>query len=142
MLRSFGKFYGLPGVRLGFVLAAPGIIAKIRVALGDWPVSSAAIAVGRAAYRDRDWAERTRIHLTRQAARLDDRLRRAGIEIVGGTGLFRLGRCAEGEHRFTALARHGVLTRPFAREGHLLRFGLPRDPMEWRRLDAALEEVE
>ncbi len=140
VLRSFGKFYGLPGIRLGFVLANPAVIRKIRAALGDWPVSTVAVAAGRAAYADQDWAARTRRRLARQAERLDHVLGRAGIDIVGGTDLFRLGRCADAETRFTRLAQHGVLVRPFARDSRLLRFGLPRDQSAWRRLEMALED--
>src|SRR5262249_19642085 len=39
VLRSFGKFYGLAGVRLGFVVGAPALVARVRAAIGDWPVS-------------------------------------------------------------------------------------------------------
>jgi cobalamin biosynthetic protein CobC len=138
VLRSFGKFYGLPGVRLGFILAAPAIVENVRALLGDWPVSAAAIAAGMAAYADLDWAARMRVHLARQAVRLDQLLARAGMDVVGGTDLFRLGRCSDGEILFAELARHGVLVRPFSQDRHLLRFGLPGSPSEWRRLEAAL----
>ena len=57
VLRSFGKFYGLPGLRLSFALAAPEIAARIGTALGPWPVSSAALAIGAAALADADWQE-------------------------------------------------------------------------------------
>jgi cobalamin biosynthetic protein CobC len=140
VLRSFGKFYGLPGLRLGFVLADPPVTDRFRAFLGDWPVSTAAISAGLAAYADRDWAARTRDRLTRQAGRLDRALERGGFEVVGGTGLFRLGRCADGETRFAALAGHGVLVRPFQQDARLLRFGLPQNRSEWQRLEAALED--
>ena len=57
VLRSFGKFYGLPGLRLSFALAAPEIAARIGTALGPWPVSSAALAIGAAALADAEWQE-------------------------------------------------------------------------------------
>ena len=40
--------------------------------------------------------------------------------------------------RFTALARRGVLTRPFSDQPTWLRFGLPK-PKDWPRLQSALE---
>ena len=65
VLRSFGKFYGLPGLRLGFVLAGRSLAAQIRRAFGEWPVSNGAILIGQAAYADTAWRERTRRRLRR-----------------------------------------------------------------------------
>lgn len=139
VLRSFGKFYGLAGVRLGFVVAAPSIIACLRGLLGDWPVSSDALVAGLAAYADWAWAEKTRTRLQEDARRLDDLLMHAGFEIAGGTSLYRLTRAADASSRFTQLAASGVLVRPFAFDSTLLRFGLPGCPAEWQRVAAALD---
>ena len=138
VLRSFGKFYGLPGVRLGFVIAEPGLAARIGAQFGDWPVSAEAIAAGLAAYPDEAWRERTRLRLARDAARLDGLLRANGFEVLGGTSLFRLAAAPDAARRFEALARRGVLTRPFPDQPTWLRFGLPK-PKDWPRLKAALE---
>jgi cobalamin biosynthetic protein CobC len=137
VLRSFGKFYGLAGLRLGFVVADESVIARLRVRLGDWPVSVGAIAAGRAAYADGAWAKRTRARLTRDAARLDRILAGAGLEPVGGTSLFRLVRAKDAAAVFQRLAAAGILCRPFA-DPRLLRFGLPGRPADWARLAAAL----
>jgi cobalamin biosynthetic protein CobC len=137
VLRSFGKFFGLAGLRLGFVVADEGVIARLRLRLGDWPVCAEAIAAGLAAYPDAAWAGRTRDRLVRDAARLDDMLGRAGLESIGGTPLFRLVRAADGLAIFRRLAAAGVLCRPFA-DRRLLRFGLPGRPADWARLAAAL----
>lgn len=138
VLRSFGKFYGLPGVRLGFVIAEPGLAARVSAAFGDWPVSAEAIAAGKAAYADDAWRERTRTRLVADAARLDGLLRKAGFDIIGGTSLFRLAAAPDAGRRFTSLARLGVLVRPFSDHPTWLRFGLPK-PKDWPRLAAALE---
>jgi cobalamin biosynthetic protein CobC len=138
VLRSFGKFYGLPGVRLGFAIAEPGLAARIGAQFGDWPVGAEAIAAGLSAYGDHAWAERTRVRLARDAARLDALLTAAGFEVLGGTSLFRLAAAADAKRRFIALARRGVLTRPFPDQPTWLRFGLPK-PKDWPRLKAALE---
>jgi cobalamin biosynthetic protein CobC len=137
VLRSFGKFFGLAGLRLGFVVADEDVIARLRLRLGDWPVCAEAIAAGLAAYPDAAWAGRTRDRLVRDAARLDDMLGRAGLESIGGTPLFRLVRAADGPAVFRRLAAAGVLCRPFA-DRRLLRFGLPGRPADWARLAAAL----
>lgn len=138
ILRSFGKFYGLPGVRLGFVIAEPGIAARVSAAFGDWPIGAEAIAAGLAAYSDAAWVERTRIRLQGDAAKLDELLRKAGFDIVGGTSLFRLAAVPDASRRFMALARQGVLVRPFSDHPTWLRFGLPKTK-DWPRLAAALE---
>jgi cobalamin biosynthetic protein CobC len=139
VLRSLGKFYGLAGVRLGFVLAGDGVIAELRTVFGDWPVSAAAIAAGRAAYPDVAWRERTAASLIRKAARLDRLLSRAGFEIVGGTSLFRLCAADDASRRFAVLAERGILTRPFDFDRRWLRFGLPAGGGAWTRLEQALE---
>ncbi len=139
VLRSFGKFYGLAGLRLGFVIARPALARRLRETLGEWPLSAPALAAGLAAYPDTAWANATRACLADDAARLDALLARAGFEVVGGTSLFRLARAADATVRFETLARAGILTRPFDHDPSLLRFGLPGFDADWARLAAALE---
>lgn len=138
VLRSFGKFYGLAGIRLGFVIAAPEIIARIRAAFGDWPVSADAIAAGLAAYADTSWAESTRTRLRSAARKLDALLMRNDLSVVGGTSLFRLARSAIARARFDQLLQAGILVRPFNHDTTLLRFGLPHGAAAWQRLRDAL----
>jgi cobalamin biosynthesis protein CobC len=138
VLRSFGKFYGLAGVRLGFVIGSPVFAARVRGVIGDWPVSVHALAAGLAAYGDRQWTERMRTRLAATARRLDGLLSRYGFEVVGGTSLYRLVRAGDAPARFERLAAAGILTRPFQHDSTLLRFGLPGTPAAWRRLEAAV----
>jgi cobalamin biosynthetic protein CobC len=138
VLRSFGKFYGLAGVRLGFVVGAPALLGRLRSVIGDWPVSVDALVAGLAGYADHAWAERTRVQLARAARRLDELLRQHGFEIVGGTSLYRLAQAADAFTRFERLAAAGILTRPFQHDSSLLRFGLPGSAEAWRRLREAL----
>jgi cobalamin biosynthetic protein CobC len=140
VLRSFGKFFGLAGVRLGFIIAGPGIIAQVRATFGDWPVSAEALAAGTAAYADAGWAQATRDRLRQDAARLDGMLEKARLKILGGTSLFRLCASPHAGKWFEHLARHGMLVRPFTQEPHWLRFGLPGNEAEWSRLQAALQQ--
>lgn len=140
VLRSFGKFYGLPGLRLGFLIAEPEVALRARRLTGDWPVSAQALAIGAAAYADQAFAARARARLARAAARLDSLLTPHGFQVVGGTSLFRLTRSPDAARRFEILARQGVLTRPFDHDPALLRFGLPA-PGQWKRLAAALAQL-
>ncbi|MDR6531385.1 cobalamin biosynthetic protein CobC [Caulobacter rhizosphaerae] len=141
VLRSFGKFYGLAGARLGFLVAEPDLATRVRRALGDWPVSGPAIAAGLTAFADTAWAVQTRLRLIEDAARLDSLLDGAGFTIVGGTPLFRLAQAADASRRFEMLARAGILTRPFPWDETLIRFGLPGPQADWLRLADALENL-
>jgi len=137
VLRSFGKFFGLPGLRLGFVVAEPDLAARVRDALGDWPLAAPTIAAGLAAYADLAWCERMRRRLQRDTRRLDALLGKAGLTVVGGTELFRLAVAADADAIFLQLAHEGILCRPFAAP-RLLRFGLPGEARDWTRLQNAL----
>jgi cobalamin biosynthetic protein CobC len=139
VLRSFGKFYGLAGVRLGFVIASATLATQLRHLLGDWPVSADALRAGLAAYADEAWAARTRLRLHRASQRLDKLLIGAGMTIVGGTSLYRLARAPNARARFTQLLSHGILARPFDYDSTLLRFGLPFGAKDWRRVTDALK---
>jgi cobalamin biosynthesis protein CobC len=138
VLRSFGKFHGLAGLRLGFALAAPELAARLRAALGPWAVAGPAIAAGQAALANPAWAEAMRDTLAQEAARLDLLLTGAKLQIVGGTSLFRLVQTPAAGALFDHLGRAGILVRRFAEHPSWLRFGLPGIDEAWQRLAAAL----
>jgi cobalamin biosynthetic protein CobC len=138
VLRSFGKFFGLAGLRLGFALASPAVTEQLRAALGPWAVSGPALAVGTKALADTAWIERTRRRLARAARRLDATLDGAGLEILGGTSLFRLAQTPQAGALFHHLGRAGIFVRAFPDNPHWLRFGLPANEAAWRRLEAAV----
>jgi cobalamin biosynthesis protein CobC len=138
VLRSFGKFFGLAGLRLGFALAAPAIAERLRSALGPWAVSGPAIAVGAQALADQDWIDTTRVRLAVAAMRLDALLNEARLQVIGGTPLFRCVQTSAAALVFFRLGQAGILVRRFSDRPDLLRFGLPGDEPAWERLRAAL----
>ncbi len=138
VLRSFGKFFGLAGVRLGFAITAPDNARRLRAALGPWAVSGPALAIGAAALADAAWIDATRARLAADAQRLDALLVGAGLDIAGGTSLFRLVRTPAAPDLFAQLGRAGVFVRRFAQHPAWLRFGLPGEEPQWQRLAAAL----
>jgi cobalamin biosynthetic protein CobC len=138
VLRSFGKFFGLAGLRLGFALASPAIAARLRAGLGPWAVAGPAIEIGAAALQDRSWAAMTRVRLAQAALRLDHVLTDAGLELAGGTSLFRLVHTEAAPELFGHLGRAGILVRRFAHQATWLRFGLPPNESDWQRLVAAI----
>ena len=137
VLRSFGKFYGLAGLRLGFVLGVEARLAAIAELAGPWPVSGVAIRVGQAALADAAWRKATAARLARDATRLDDLAQTGGWDVVGGSELFRLYRVPDAEDAQVQLAAERVWSRTFPYSRKWLRLGIPgRD--HWPRVEAAL----
>ena len=138
VLRSFGKAYGLAGVRLGFAVSSPTTCARVREALGPWAVSGPALAIGAAALADTTWLDVQRVALSRAARDLDAALAQAGLTTVGGTRLFRLARHPDAPGVFERLAHAGIWVRKFSHDPTILRFGIPL-PSGLARLEQALE---
>lgn len=138
LLRSFGKFFGLAGLRLGFALAGPEIAAPLRSAMGPWCVSGPATEIAIRALNDREWAETARRRIVTDSARLDGILAAAGLDIVGGTPLYRLAAHARAADLFDHLGRRGILARRFPETPSWLRFGLPGEERDWSRFAAGL----
>ena len=137
VFRSLGKFYGAAGVRLGFAMTSHPVAERLKGAMGAWPISAAALALGEAALSDENWKLEHRKKLKAAAADLDSLLTEAGLQLLGGTSLFRFAAMDASEEVFAKLAWHGILTRPFAHRS-ALRFGLPKDATEAARLREAL----
>jgi cobalamin biosynthetic protein CobC len=137
VLRSLGKFFGLAGARVGFILAWPALLAQIEEALGPWPVSGPARMVAASALHDQAWQESCRQRLLQDAQRLSAMLAAIGLPPAGGTALFQWVATPRAEQIHDTLANQGILTRLF-REPASLRFGLPVAEPEWMRLAAAL----
>lgn len=140
VLRSFGKFFGLAGVRLGFALLDRPMAARLSAALGPWAVSGPALAIGVQALADTAWIEVARSLLLQASHRLDAILTGAGLDVVGGTPLFRLARTTAANMLFQHLGRAGILVRIFADNANWLRFGLPGSEDDWQRLQIAMAE--
>ena len=138
VLRSFGKSYGLAGLRLGFLLAEPAVIVRLQGLLGPWAVGGPAIAIGAQALADRDWTRGMTVTLGLAADRLDRLLRHVGLEPLGGTRLFRLGAAPDAGALFDRLGVCGILVRRFEAMPGWLRFGIPADEAAWTRLADAL----
>ena len=138
ILRSFGKFYGLAGLRLGFAVGSAPDIAALAAMVGPWPVSGAAIAIGRRALLDRDWAIATIARLADDCVRLDKAARSQGWTLLGGTPLFRLFDTGDALAVQEKLARSQIWSRVFQQKPGWLRLGLPGSETEWSRLSAVL----
>ncbi|MGP3699327.1 threonine-phosphate decarboxylase CobD [Rhodobacter sp. NSM] len=137
VLRSFGKFYGLAGLRLGFLLGGADDVAALARMAGPWSVSGPAIAAGEVALADRDWAQSTIARLEAEGPRLDSLTARMGWRLAGGAHLFRLYDTPDARAAQDHLARARIWSRIFPWSDRLIRLGLPGGETEWARLDAA-----
>ena len=138
VLRSLGMFFGLAGLRVGFVIGAPDVVAAIEARIGPWPVGAAALAIAARALADKDWITETRTRLADQQAAMETLLLGAGFTIVGGTDLFLLGEHADAAGIYDRLGRAGILLRAFDDHPTWLRFGLAGHGGNVARLQAAL----
>ncbi|MEL6806405.1 MAG: threonine-phosphate decarboxylase CobD [Pseudomonadota bacterium] len=136
VLKSFGKFWGLAGLRLGFAIGDPALIGQLREMLGPWPVSGVALEIGAYALQDAAWARATRKRLAKDAERLDTLICDQGATLLGGTPLFRLYQVDDAAIWQDRLARHHIWTRIFPYADNWIRLGLPA-PDGWDRLEAA-----
>ena len=155
VLKSFGKFWGLAGLRLGFAIASPGTfapvdevrlplrkpdhipLATLKDHLGPWAVSGPALEIGARALADRPWAEATRARLKQDATRLDALMTAKDADVVGGTTLFRLYDVEDASAWQSRLTRGHVWSRVFPYNPRWLRLGLP-SPDRWGQLETAL----
>jgi cobalamin biosynthetic protein CobC len=139
ILRSFGKFFGLSGLRLGFVLAGEAVLLRLANRLGPWAVNGPARWLGQLALNDRDWHMTARSFLTTQSQRLGDLLSKSGLNAQGSTAFFQWVTFAQAADLHNFLARQGILTRLFS-DPLSLRFGLPKDESQCSRLAQVLVE--
>ena len=140
VLRSFGKIYGLAGLRLGFAIAETSVARRIGAELGPWAVSGPALRIGTAALGDAQWLVETTARLSSDQRRLDAMLEAAGFAVLGGTPLFRTTRHYDAIKVVERLGHHGIHVRAFPHEPQWLRFGLPGDSLAWDRLAGALRD--
>ncbi|MDR5736428.1 MULTISPECIES: threonine-phosphate decarboxylase CobD [unclassified Caballeronia] len=142
VLRSVGKFFGLAGIRAGFVLAAPAMTGALRDALGAWTVGGPARHATIAAFADHAWQHETRDRLKRDGARLAALIARHGFD-VRATPLFTWTPTPRAPSLQHELAMRGIWTRLFDRPGMTtsLRIGLAGSEGDWARLERALAEI-
>ncbi|UGX87986.1 threonine-phosphate decarboxylase CobD [Phyllobacterium meliloti] len=127
VLKSFGKFFGLAGLRLGFALTSPDIGARLTRRMGPWAVSGPALAVAKHAFTDKAGLRAFTDRLTHRRGLLSAVFTKLGLKEIGGTDLFALVEHERAHALFEALCAQHVLVRKFAYAPHWLRFGLPLD---------------
>ena len=137
VLRSLGKFFGLAGLRVGFLLGEPDMLAKVESHLGPWTLTGPSRYIARLALHDHSWQQQMREYLPAQSAQMSQLLGQYGLAPDGGTALFQYVQHPAAGQLQQALAKQGVWTRHFY-DPQALRFGLP-PATDWPRLTQALE---
>jgi cobalamin biosynthetic protein CobC len=137
VLRSIGKFFGLAGLRLGFVIAEQHLLDAMAEEVGPWGVNEAAQIIGAAALRDDGWQSEMRTRLQHGGARLQALLGAHGIA-AQGCSLFQWWRAPRAEAFAEHMARRAIWVRKFEHGG--IRLGLPFLERDWQRLATALHE--
>ena len=141
VLRSLGKFFGLAGVRCGFVISTENILKQLNELLGPWTISHPSRYISTAALLDVEWQIQTQIELKKQSQRLAFLLEANGFKISGHTDLFCWVKTKNAEKIYHELARQGVLSRLF-KQPLSLRFGLAKNEYQWQYFDEALKLIE
>lgn len=139
VLRSIGKFFGLAGLRLGFVAAHDSVLRELADLLGPWTISGPAQEIAAKALADTLWQQDTRASLRQSGYRMSRLLLEHGIA-SSGTALFRWWPEAQPEAFHSHMAARGIWCRLFRDAGRGIRVGLPASEPEWRRFEQALHE--
>jgi len=134
-LGSLTKLFAIPGLRLGYVIAEPAIIERLRAWLPPWPASTLALHLLPRLLDEADARDAALVAARRRLAAL---LADAGWEMRPSRASFVLARPSGPMPDFAA---HGILVRHFPEWPQLaswVRLGLPGGEDGWRRLEAAL----
>jgi len=139
-INSLGKFFGLAGVRLGFVSGPSEFIKTVKEMLGPWPVSSLAAEIGIVALNDKVWISEMEKILVTESNALHEVCNSRNWELVGRTSLFHTyatSSCLEVEKQFAA---HGIWVRTFDYSKTWVRLGIPTSENAWTRVKQALNQ--
>lgn len=138
-LRSLTKSYALAGLRLGYALGSPRVVAALEAARPPWSVNAVAQAAGLAALADGAHVARARAAIAAGRPILLQAFERSGARVVPSGANFFLAEVGNGATLRAALLRRGICLRDAA------SFGLPafvrvavRAPADCERLAAAL----
>lgn len=144
--RTFSKVYGLAGLRVGYMIAPPELLAALARVRNVFDVSAVAQAAAVATLREADRYVPERIELNRaERSRVASALRGLGLAPLPSDANFLfvdMGSPGRAIGCFDALLRHGVIVRPARGFGapDAIRVTIGR-PVENDRFVAALEQV-
>ncbi|SHN01052.1 threonine-phosphate decarboxylase CobD [Phytopseudomonas punonensis] len=138
VLRSFGKFFGMAGARLGFVLANGALLDELEEMLGPWTISGPTRWLATQMLIDRAGQNAQRKRLIHDGQRLANLLREHDLAPTGGCAMFQWIASEHAALLHEFLSCNGIFTRLFERPASI-RFGLPPDEAGWQRLQRSLK---
>jgi len=145
ILRSIGKFFGLAGIRCGFVISDNEMLQRLSQKLGPWTLSGVTRFIATQALLDKTWQDDSRKSIVESSKRLNNMLSQVGLTPRGGTALFQWVEHEQAKDLYQAFAEKGVLIRLFAKQGKMtkpsLRFGLPKNEKQWQQLSETLTSL-
>ncbi len=140
ILRSIGKFFGLAGIRCGFVIAVEKLLQDLNEQLGPWTISTPSRYIATRALQDKSWQMENRQRLKQQRKRLSSLCNQYSLTVSAETDLFVWIQTPQAHSIYQALAEQAVLCRLFKQPASL-RFGLPKNEPEWTVLEQALQSL-
>lgn len=141
ILRSVGKFFGLAGIRCGFVITADIFLDRINEILGPWTISHPSRYIATTALLDNRWQSQAISKLKKQAARFTELLEGQGLKVTAKTDLFQWVQTSKACKYYQLLAKKGILVRLFENPNSL-RFGLPKNESQWLYLERVLKNLQ
>ena len=139
-INSLGKFFGLAGVRLGFVSGPSDFIKSVRRMLGPWPISSIAAEIGTIALNDNTWISEMEKILLEGSNVLHKACSTKNWKLVGKTNLFHTYATSSSLEVEKQFAAHYIWIRTFDYSETWVRLGIPTSKYEWTRVRQALNE--
>ncbi|WP_286235147.1 threonine-phosphate decarboxylase CobD [Thalassotalea sediminis] len=142
VLKSFGKFFGLAGLRIGFIIANQQWLTLLAEHLGPWQVNGPAQFIAVKAMQDAKWQAQQKEKLSQQRLALKKLLLNYFGDDINGTDLFltvNLNNQSQAMYMYDSLCQQGVYVR-LTDDQHSLRFGIPK-PEDMERLSNSLGQI-
>lgn len=117
LMRTFSKIYGLAGLRLGYGVAGPELVATLEKVRQPFNINSLAQAAALAALDDAEHLTATRQNNRAGLDWFAAELGRRNVGYVPSAANFLLVKVGDGQRVFQAMQRSGVITRPMAGYG-------------------------
>jgi histidinol-phosphate aminotransferase len=112
LMRTFSKIYGLAGLRIGYGIAAPELIAALEKVRQPFNANLLAQTAALAALDDDEHVNKTRSNNFGGLEFFASAFRKLDLEYVPSYANFILVRVGEGQKVFDAMQKLGVITRP------------------------------
>jgi cobalamin biosynthetic protein CobC len=136
VLRSFGKYFGLPGIRLGSIMACDQIIGNVKNLLNEWSINSAAQQIATTAFLDANWQYEVNKNIKTNSVKLQKLLKSLDLK-TQGTDFFRTYLTSNAKILNEHLLKLGIYVRLLDDESGI-RIGMPNENSDWKRLEVAL----